>query len=218
MVHALHSKTVTVNHLMAATVCSMESPECMLRLCSNCPDKGAVEEMVKACCEHLDANDTIVHQQWVSTDKPTLLTVQSEPEDFVEKLVDMAVALTSHHFTAKMQSQFLKSSKASLKPGEILVIMDFSENYSFIVQDAAQQQHWDNSQATVHPMVVYYKAEGGGDSISCISYCVISDGMKHSTEAVHVFMRKMLEDLQLSMKVSSVMYWSDGAGSQYKNL
>ena len=30
---------------------------------------------------------------------------------------------------------------------EIIVLLDFAENYSFLVQDAVQGYHWENSQA-----------------------------------------------------------------------
>ena len=32
-------------------------------------------------------------------------------------------------------------------------VADFSENYSFVLQDAAQGFHWNNAQATMHPFV-----------------------------------------------------------------
>jgi hypothetical protein len=35
---------------------------------------------------------------------------------------------------------------------------DFAENYSFIVKDAAQGFHWENSQATLHPFLAYYRS------------------------------------------------------------
>jgi len=38
-----------------------------------------------------------------------------------------------------------------LQVGEILVTVDVSEDYSFILQDAAQRFHWNNSQATSMP-------------------------------------------------------------------
>ena len=47
-------------------------------------------------------------------------------------------------------------SKLNLQPGVFQVIADFSENYSFVLQDEAQGFHWNNSQATLHPFVVYY--------------------------------------------------------------
>jgi hypothetical protein len=39
--------------------------------------------------------------------------------------------------------------------GEFVVLCDFAENYSFILQDEAQGSHWNNAQATIHPLVVY---------------------------------------------------------------
>ena len=47
-------------------------------------------------------------------------------------------------------------SKLNLQSGVFQVIADFSENYSFVLQDEAQGFHWNNSQATLHPFVVYY--------------------------------------------------------------
>ena len=39
----------------------------------------------------------------------------------------------------------------------VLVIGDFAENYSFVLQDTAQGFHWNNSQATIHPFVIYHR-------------------------------------------------------------
>jgi hypothetical protein len=51
----------------------------------------------------------------------------------------------------------MKEIKSSLQAGEIIVLEDFSENYSFIIQDAAQGFHSNNQQATIHPSVSYFK-------------------------------------------------------------
>jgi hypothetical protein len=44
-----------------------------------------------------------------------------------------------------------------LKEGKVLVVCDFAENYSFVVQDEIQSFHWNSEMATVHPLVAYYK-------------------------------------------------------------
>ena len=51
----------------------------------------------------------------------------------------------------KAQSSFLKSLKDDLAPDTVIILLDFAENYSFIIQDATKGHHWDNSQATLHP-------------------------------------------------------------------
>ena len=37
-----------------------------------------------------------------------------------------------------------------------LIVLDFAINYSSVIHDAVQGFHWNNSQATLHPMVIYY--------------------------------------------------------------
>jgi hypothetical protein len=52
---------------------------------------------------------------------------------------------------------FLKELKCNLQSGEFLVLCDFAENYSFVLQDEAQGFSWNNAQATIHPFVIYFK-------------------------------------------------------------
>ena len=56
----------------------------------------------------------------------------------------MLYKLTEHHFIAKSQNQYLKDLKALLKPNECIIILDFADNFSFVVQDTAQAFHWNN--------------------------------------------------------------------------
>ena len=55
------------------------------------------------------------------------------------------------------------------KPSKILrhctlinkfVLLDFAENYSFVIEDEVQGFHWNNIQATVHPIVIYNRENG----------------------------------------------------------
>ena len=54
---------------------------------------------------------------------------------------------------------------------ELVVTADLSENYCFVLQDAAQEFHWNNTQATIRPFVAYHI-----DSIDLchMSYVVIT--------------------------------------------
>ncbi len=104
--------------------------------------------------------------------------------------------------------------------GEVLVIGDFAENYSFVLQDEIQGYHWTNSQATIHPFVVYHRfpIEGNESTdLKEISFVVISDHLSHDTVVVHHFQCKLIEFLKEIMPFIKVIYFSDGAASQYKN-
>ena len=81
--------------------------------------------------------DQIVYKQWTSTDRSTLETFCVHAEEFVEIFCEKLELLRPHSFIASQQVSFYTKCKTSLQPGEFLVSMDFSENYTFILQDAA---------------------------------------------------------------------------------
>ena len=58
-----------------------------------------------------------------------------------------------------------------------------------MIQDEIESYHWTQNQATLHPIVMYYKAD---DTIMHKSFCFISNELK-------------------------VEYFSDGCAAQYKN-
>ena len=102
----------------------------------------------------------------------------------------------------------MKDRKAALNEGEVLVLGDFSENYTFIIQDAIQGYHWANTQATFHPYVYYLNCEGVG--LIHGSYVAISDCNIHDAVAVHLFQRHLVEFLKTNYKVTKMIYFSDG--------
>ena len=93
---------------------------------------------------------------------------------------------------------------------------DFAENYSFVIQDAVQGFHWNNTQATIHPFVAYYYDAVRGE-VCFLNFVIISDSLTHDGVAVHCFVKKLLTFLVTKLTVKKVYYFSDGAASQYKN-
>ena len=125
--------------------------------------------------------------------------------------------LQLHDFIAKNQAKFLAYKKENLTSGEFIVIADFSENYSFVVQDENQSFHWNNLQATVHPFLCYYK--NTDRKLDSVCFCIISENKEHDTIAVHLFQRKLVSFLteHFGTKPRQIMYMSDGCAGQYKN-
>lgn len=58
-----------------------------------------------------------------------------------ETFVEAVSTVRIHDFIAKKQSEYFKNKKNNLQSGEVLVVADFSENYSFLLQDSAQGFH-----------------------------------------------------------------------------
>ena len=210
-------QNITYRDLMQQLVCSTEDRNCMLHSCERCPGSTALQHYLEEKCSvGEDSCEVITYKQWETTDRTTLHTHTKELPEFLETLVQKTEKLISHHFIANSQTQFLRSLKSNLRDTEMVVLLDFAENYSFVVQDAAQGFHWDNSQCTLHPFVLYHNQNG---TCTCTSLCVISDGMQHDTVAVHAFQAKVIDHIKtVTPHVTHIHYFSDGAAGQYKNF
>ena len=166
-------------------MCNPPHPNCYLGECDACPGVTMLKEKLIA---FLDANDTdqIIYKQWNTTDRSTLETYCVPAEEFVDIFCEKLELLRPHSFIASEQASFYTWRKTSLQTGEILVTADFSENYSFILQDASQGFHWNNSQATIHPFVAYFVDLG---ELQHLSNVIISDCLHHDTTAVYLFQK-----------------------------
>ena len=207
----------TYHHCLAKIMCNPPHPRCYLGECDACPEIETLKEELLTYFDEIDV-EQIIYKQWVSTDRSTLETFCSPVEEFVDTFCMKLELLRPHSFIATQQASFYPSCKGALRKGEFMVTLDFSENYSFIMQDAAQGFHWNNSQATLHPFVAYYLDSG---EIHHVSYVVISDCLHHDTVAVHLFQRYFIAFLKELLPARShpkkIIYFSDGAAPQYKN-
>lgn len=204
--------------LIALCVCGISNMECMLHRCEHCPGSPALENYLNRQLKDLiESDEAIVCKQWVQQDRTSLITREFVAGDFVSTLLTRIDKLTEHHFISKHQNNYLRILKESLKVGEIIVLLDFAENFTFIVQDAVQGYYWENTQVTLHPFVVYWRKEDG--SLGVLNLCMISDYLTHETAAVYTFIRRMLSIVkEHPVHFSHVHYFSDGAVSQYKNF
>jgi hypothetical protein len=194
--------------------CNPPSINCCLGQCSEC---GSIEVLSQQIEKAFDENfiDTVTFKKWTCTDRSTLETMVQKVDDFLTEFLNSLKVYQRHAFLTKMQSNFYKESKENLKKGEVLVHLDFAENYSFVVQDEVQSFHWNNTMATVHPFVVYYKE----DDILCNrNFVVISECNIHDTVAVHLFLGYLNDFLKTELPLTTkIIYFSDGCAAQYKN-
>lgn len=204
---------VTIDEIMAKTVCDMENEACMMRKCSDC--RPNLEQLTDFVDEKLGDVEEIEYQQWINTDRSNLIVIKEGKDEFAKKFVSSIEALTGHHFVAKAQNQYLKQLKEHMGTDECIVLGDFAENYAFIIQDAVSGFHWNNDQATIHPFVVYYRNNDG--QLTNKNFCVISDHLGHSTSSFYAFQEKILAIIKSENNIRTVHYFTDGAPTQYKN-
>lgn len=144
-----------------------------------------------------------------------LVNVTKSKEEFIDGFVQQLQGLIPHSFTAKQQSAFLRTKKEDLKDGEFVVVGDFSENYSFVIQAAPGAEYFSKSQCTIHPFCIYYKQNGELKNKSLI---IISEEKDHFFPQVYLFKRKLIEYMRNKFgQINKIFFFSDGAAQQYKN-
>jgi len=205
---------------MAMIVCDVQSKDCMLHGCPSCPGVSVIEDYLTNFYEtnHIE---NLTYQQWVSTDKTSVTLHTATAEEFAQGLAAAVNKLKRHSYIAKAQSYHLKQHKENLKPNEAIVLLDFSENYSFVIQDEAQSYHWNNTQCSLHPALVYYKPTSTSQ-LCHKNFCVVSDDKDHDVAFVHevqnFICNKVSSGLDNSPNaITHVTYYSDGCAAQYKN-
>ncbi|XP_044585216.1 uncharacterized protein LOC123265492 [Cotesia glomerata] len=166
-------------NLLNKLVCNNPKESCFSRMCNSCPNNEEIADYFRVSFNESDVNE-IQYKMWTSTDRCTIVNVTSDSEDFIDTLVTQLDKLLKHDFIAKTQSRFFSDTKLNLKSGEFTVVFDFAENYAFVVQEAAQGFHWNNGQATIFPMVIYYNEN---DTIKHLSFAASEDSIASTTDS-----------------------------------
>ena len=182
--------------------------------CEECPGREKLRDhLYNSIEDHEDSQ--IIYQQWIGTDRTTLSTDTTSLYSLIDMVVTSIDALTSHSYIAKAQSKYLKTRKENLDDTTVILLCDFAENFTFVIQDEIQSYHWTQNQATLHPIVMYYKAD---DTIMHKSFCFISNELHHDTAMVYSIQKMFLTHIKRHFpKVTKVEYFSDGCAAQYKN-
>lgn len=200
--------------LMNVIVCDVYNYVCMMNRCENCPGTQPLRDFLNS---QIGDRQFVKFKRWESTDRTTLENVELLSDDFISMLIDKIDHLTTHHYVSKSQSKFCRELKANLPVNHCLLQGDFSQNYSMLSQDSTQSSFFSPPpQCTIHTFLAYLNIDG---VISHHSMCVFSDFTTHNTVAVHSFLQPVIKHIHsLPPNLIKIVHFTDGAGSQYKNL
>ena len=193
----------------------------MIKKYSKCPGLSGVLKTFENLVTELDIEfekEQIKYKNWVeSGSAASLQSFVDNFDDFKTQLCTDINFLSRHHYIAETQKRFLNHCKSNLVSNTCIILMDFSENYSFIIQQSIQAFYYNNSQATVHPFCIYYKTEES-DELLNVNYCVISDSTDHVAYTINAFTAKLMTIIKEQYSwIKNIIYFSDGAPQKYKN-
>ncbi len=202
--------------MLSTIACNPPQPECYLGQCEFCGDTQQLKAKILEIFEDINI-DEVTYKAWVTVDRTSLETILKSVDDFATTLCESLPQLQRHAFITRSQAAYMKAIKDGAMEGTVLIVGDFAENYSFVLQDAAQGFHRNNSQATIHPFVIYHRFPIASDmttSLKSLSFVIVSDCLTHDTIAVHRFQRKLFVYLRDMFPIEMAIYFSDGAASQ----
>ena len=132
----------------------------------------------------------------------------------VEAILTSLDGYRRHIFTKRRQAQFLKDKKLNLEESEVIIKMDFAENYSFVVQDEVQSHYYNRDQCSVFTVVAYYRAYG---RLQVRSFCGFTDDRLHDVPPVLAAMKHIIGRLETKTSFETVHYMTDGGPQHFKN-
>ncbi|WAR24778.1 hypothetical protein MAR_038447 [Mya arenaria] len=210
----VHSKDANV--LINEIVCTQENKECMYRECRQCEDK-------QLSCENADGKQVLWNMwknQRIDKEKDGKKTVvnktvkekvQGTKETLADELNKELSRACRHVFNIRHQYKSLKYLQQKMTHEEIMVHIDFSENYNTKYANEIQSVHFGASkqQISLHTGIAYL----GDDKVS---FCSVSDCLKHGPAAIWAHLAPVITYLK-TRKRFSVIHFVTGPTTQYRN-
>ncbi|KAJ8886197.1 hypothetical protein PR048_012406, partial [Dryococelus australis] len=131
----------------------------------------------------------ITWQQWVESEGcPKLRNYEGSIEDI---LIDLRMQLHSfkvHSYVQNVQSKAFEDARRNIDTNELVLQIDFAENYSAVSQDEIQSVHWSHQHISIFTCCVWLK------DTNC-SFAVVSDNLNHDKYTVNANLMKIFEEL-----------------------
>ena len=145
----------------------MEYPrlKCAKRSCQNCGVQMLLN-CVKCCNSLKNIQDSCKWHRWEPVTKKikgkvTKKLLKREKNGSGLVLLNNFFAnlhkLSLHLFLARWQMNDFRQVVKNIEVGEVVIVHDFSRNYTCAVQNEVQGGNWDRKLATVHPSIMYFR-------------------------------------------------------------
>ena len=219
----------------AQLVCDTDRKICMYGECDQCDDRRL--DMAAATRPTNDTKE-VTYMQWTTKDKEIAIASKStlsdgEPttkrvkvtvkesrtttlSDLHEKFeIELKPRFTTHVYNIHHQYRTLRALKEQLPADEVVIHIDFSENYTCRYGEEVQSVHFGAShkQATLHTGL-YYKS----NPTNVTSFCSISDCNRHDPSGIWAHLQPVLRDIrEADEDIHAVHFISDGPTTQYRN-
>ncbi|KAL4720760.1 hypothetical protein ACJJTC_007605 [Scirpophaga incertulas] len=227
MISKLHElkalKCYTVTAALATVTCNVHSTKCLFRECSTCKERTLEYYLPMP-------NQLVTYRQWIyevtsfekdGKQKTVRKPVKKEYRVKLKQLVqDFEAALPlffKHVGTIAHQYQAIQNIKNNLTINDVLIHVDYSENYCCKYNEEIQAVHFGGArqQITMHTGVLYLR---NNDAVKPVSFCSLSSNNRHDTMAVWAHLKPIFDWIKTQhLPIYRLHMLSDGPVNQYKN-
>ena len=114
--------------------------------------------------------------------------------DLVDLYVQQLHSMAEHSFMATWNYCQFKRARTNIKPGELLLVNDFAQNYLCLLQNELQGMYCEHKQVTLHPTVAYYSCPNEHCSNTVTHELVyMSKDLKHDAHIVKKFVNESIK-------------------------
>lgn len=201
---------------------SFESLDSMIGMFS-CPDKYCDAVTCDICVEHYsnmipelfdeaELTDEIILSQWIQDVYQLKLKNEvKELTDCIKIFVERCVNYKQHIFVKASQSSLFFDSRATSNDQNIVMQIDFAENFKCIAQNEVQSAYYNQHTIAIFTVVIW----AGRQTFSKV---YVTDDTSHSKYCVLVFLNEIISCMKMQLPdLKSIKIFSDGCAAQFKN-
>lgn len=223
----IHLKIINSKNLcdlIKSKTCEIHNKDCFYNECQNCinknidhvgsEEKTSYEEWITRDVERLGAKNKIYHVKVTSK-----VTVECTLSELIKKFNVQLPIFLRHEYDTHHQSQVISLIKDNLSENDVLLVMDFSQNYICKYSEEIHSAHFGASkkQVSLHTGALYYY-NTDLCQIDCTTFCGVSECLRHDASAVWAYLQPVVHLIKETVpNVNKIHFQSDGPSTQYKN-
>lgn len=195
------------NDLLNLMCCNAQSERCMIGICEDCQKEANI------FVNEDDYKDKCLYKQWKEENGFLKeVEINCSVSDALNELNNQLPFYKLHCFVKATQASYFEEVKNYIEDSEVILQVDFAENYSAVSQDEIQSAHWTHPQITIFTCCAWLKDN------NIRSFVVVSDELQHDKYAVWAFLNAILTDLKMEYpQLRRTKIFSDGCVAQFKN-
>ncbi|KAL3842294.1 hypothetical protein ACJMK2_020324 [Sinanodonta woodiana] len=121
----------------------------------------------------------------------------------------------NHVKRVQVHYQEMRNLQENLPENEVMLWMDFAENFVCTSVEAVQSSYWNRAMVSLHTMAVYFPKSQGQRLQSFVG---VSDVLCHNATVVYTILKKLVPMLQSTYpSIKTIHYLTNSPRSQYRN-